>query len=91
MMDYFKKTSVNRQTKKILSYVLMTVIGIILIIPLLWMVFTSLKPMEEIVRYPPTFFPEKIRMGKLSGYDCRLSFLALCKKYIIHHCASSDR
>ena len=37
----------------------MTVIGIILIIPLLWMVFTSLKPMEEIVRYPPTFFPEK--------------------------------
>ncbi|MFN6916379.1 carbohydrate ABC transporter permease [Enterococcus faecium] len=60
MMDYFKKTSVNRQTKKILSYVLMTVIGIILIIPLLWMVFTSLKPMEEIVRYPPTFFPKKI-------------------------------
>ncbi|MEJ4242723.1 carbohydrate ABC transporter permease [Enterococcus faecium] len=60
MMDYFKKTSVSRQTKKILSYVLMTVIGIILIIPLLWMVFTSLKPMEEIVRYPPTFFPEKI-------------------------------
>ena len=36
-------------------------------------------------------FPRKNRMGKLSGYDCRLSFLALCKKYIIHHCASSDR
>ncbi|MDV5137267.1 carbohydrate ABC transporter permease [Enterococcus lactis] len=60
MMDYFKKTSVNRQSKKMLSYMLMTVIGIILLIPLLWMVFTSLKPMEEIVRYPPTFFPEKI-------------------------------
>ena len=59
-MDYFKKTSVNRQSKKMLSYVLMTIIGIILLIPLLWMVFTSLKPMEEIVRYPPTFFPEKI-------------------------------
>lgn len=60
MMDYFKNTSVNRQSKKMLSYVLMTIIGIILLIPLLWMVFTSLKPMEEIVRYPPTFFPEKI-------------------------------
>ena len=60
MMDYFKKTSVNRQSKKMLSYVLMTIIGIILLIPLLWMVFTSLTPMEEIVRYPPTFFPEKI-------------------------------
>ena len=60
MMDYLKKNSVNRQSKKMLSYVLMTIIGIILLIPLLWMVFTSLKPMEEIVRYPPTFFPEKI-------------------------------
>lgn len=38
----------------------MTAIGLVLITPLLWMVFTSLKPMEEIVRYPPTFFPEKI-------------------------------
>ena len=60
MMDYFKKTSVNRQSKKMLSYVLMTIIGIILLIPFLRMVFTSLKPMAEIVRYPPTFFPEKI-------------------------------
>ena len=60
MMEYFKRTSVNRQTKKIISYLLMTAIGIVLITPLLWMVFTSLKSMEEIVRYPPTFFPEKI-------------------------------
>lgn len=60
MMEYFKRTSVNRQTKKIVSYLLMTAIGIVLITPLLWMVFTSLKLMEEIVRYPPTFFPEKI-------------------------------
>ena len=60
MMEYFKRTSVNRQTKKIFSYLLMMAIGIVLITPLLWMVFTSLKPMEEIVRYPPTFFPEKI-------------------------------
>lgn len=60
MMEYFKRTSVNRQTKKIVSYLLMTAIGLVLITPLLWMVFTSLKPIEEIVRYPPTFFPEKI-------------------------------
>ncbi|EOB2765865.1 carbohydrate ABC transporter permease [Enterococcus hirae] len=60
MIEYFKRTSVNRQTKKIVSYLLMMAIGIVLITPLLWMVFTSLKPMEEIVRYPPTFFPEKI-------------------------------
>ncbi|WP_420889767.1 carbohydrate ABC transporter permease [Enterococcus mediterraneensis] len=27
------------------------------------MVFTSLKPMEEIVQFPPTFFPETIHWG----------------------------
>ena len=88
MMDYFKKTSVNRQSKnaKLCAYdgnrnYFAHSIAL--------MVFTSLKPMEEIVRYPPTF-SQKNRMGKLSGYDCRISFLALCKKYIIHHCASSD-
>jgi multiple sugar transport system permease protein len=46
--------------KKIVSYLLLTLVGIILITPLLWMVFTSVKPMEEIVRFPPTFFPESI-------------------------------
>ncbi|MTD38075.1 ABC transporter permease subunit [Erwinia sp. CPCC 100877] len=50
-----KKTA---RIKKIISYVLLTLVGLILITPLLWMVFTSVKPMEEIVRFPPTFFPE---------------------------------
>ncbi len=31
MMEYFKRTSVNRQTKKIVSYLLMMAIGIVLI------------------------------------------------------------
>ncbi|WP_404590270.1 carbohydrate ABC transporter permease [Enterococcus sp. UD-01] len=48
--------------KKIISYVLLTVVSVLLITPLLWMVFTSVKPMEEIVRFPPTFFPETFHL-----------------------------
>lgn len=55
-----KKNSSIIRARKMTSLFLMLGIGIILIIPLLWMVFTSLKPMEEIVRFPPTFFPEEI-------------------------------
>ena len=55
-----RSKSSQQRVKKIISYVVMSIIGIVLLIPLLWMVFTSLKPMEEIVRYPPTFFPEEI-------------------------------
>lgn len=48
-----RSKSSQQRVKKIISYVVMSIIGIVLLIPLLWMVFTSLKPMEEIVRYPP--------------------------------------
>lgn len=58
-MQLKKKSTVVR-VRKTASLVLMLGIGIILIIPLLWMVFTSLKPMEEIMKFPPTFFPEEI-------------------------------
>ena len=58
-MYKIKSNSQQQRIKKLTSYLVMTVIGIVLIIPLLWMVFTSLKPMEEIVRYPPTFFQKK--------------------------------
>lgn len=53
----------QQRIKKAVSYTVMTIVGLVLITPLLWMVFTSLKPMEEIVRYPPTFFPEKINFA----------------------------
>lgn len=49
---------VAKQAKKFMGVLLMLLIGGILLVPLLWMVFTSLKPMEEVVRFPPTFFPE---------------------------------
>lgn len=62
-MYKIKSNSQQQRIKKLTSYLVMTVIGIVLIIPLLWMVFTSLKPMEEIVRYPPTFFPEEINFS----------------------------
>lgn len=60
MTEWIASKSGNRKLKKYLSYVGLSLIGIVLLIPLLWMIFTSLKPMEEIVRFPPTFFPETI-------------------------------
>jgi multiple sugar transport system permease protein len=58
----FRSQKKTDRMKKIISYVLLTVVGLLLITPLLWMVFTSVKPMEEIVRFPPTFFPETFHL-----------------------------
>jgi multiple sugar transport system permease protein len=60
MTGWVASKSGNRKMKKYLSYIGLSLIGLVLLIPLLWMIFTSLKPMEEIVRFPPTFFPESI-------------------------------
>ncbi len=68
----------------------MTVIGIVLIIPLLWMVFTSLKPMEEIVRYPPTFFQKK-SISQIILIRSMRFLLAICKEHLVYHGVSCVR
>lgn len=61
----FFSRSQGRKKKKIitqiLNYLILVLVGTILISPLLWMIFTSLKPLKEIVQFPPTFFPKEIR------------------------------
>lgn len=63
----FQKTKHFRSRKKqqkfgrFITYILLIGISIILLAPLWWMVSTSLKPMEEVVQYPPTFIPENVQ------------------------------
>lgn len=52
----FKKES-RRVTQLALNFV-MAVISIVMIIPIIWMLLTSFKPLPEIIRVPPTILPE---------------------------------
>ncbi|MEC6747046.1 carbohydrate ABC transporter permease [Marinilactibacillus sp. XAAS-LB27] len=55
---YFKSKKRQERTGKILIYLLLVVVSLVLLAPLVWMLSTSLKPMAEIVRFPPTILPE---------------------------------
>lgn len=46
-------------------FVFLCIVSLIILLPLGWMVSTALKPMEEILRYPPTFFPENWRFDNI--------------------------
>ncbi|MER2063121.1 MAG: carbohydrate ABC transporter permease [Alkalibacterium sp.] len=46
---------------KIFVYIILISVSLVLIAPLLWMLSTSLKSMEEIVSFPPTLLPETFR------------------------------
>lgn len=55
---YFKSRKRQKKIGKFITYFLLILISVVLMTPLVWMVSTSLKPMEEIVQFPPTLFPE---------------------------------
>ncbi|MFC6465341.1 carbohydrate ABC transporter permease [Marinilactibacillus sp. GCM10026970] len=55
---YFKSKKRQERTGKILIYLLLIIVSLVLLAPLVWMLSTSLKPMTEIVRFPPTILPE---------------------------------
>ncbi|ANS77119.1 sugar ABC transporter ATP-binding protein [Paenibacillus yonginensis] len=44
----------------LLLFLLMTLVGLLMLVPLWWMISTSLKSMREIMSYPPTIVPEQV-------------------------------
>jgi multiple sugar transport system permease protein len=62
---------------KILSYGILTLLGITMVVPLLWMLSTSLKPVEEIVL--PNFLPTNATFG---NYDFVLTETELPRWYL---------
>ncbi|MCX6090994.1 MAG: carbohydrate ABC transporter permease, partial [Candidatus Atribacteria bacterium] len=54
-MSSKRKNEIREQTR---SHIVAIVVSLIMIIPFIWMVLSSFKPGMEVVRMPPTFFPE---------------------------------
>jgi len=64
-MSYFLNQKDNKLKYRIdlgniVAYVVLSIIGIFMLLPFLWMVSTSLKPSDEVFSFPPTFIPSKI-------------------------------
>ncbi|HEX2621036.1 MAG TPA: carbohydrate ABC transporter permease [Phototrophicaceae bacterium] len=52
------ESTLNRRVGTILLNVVVAIGGIIVAIPLVWMISSSFKPLDEIYAYPPTLIPE---------------------------------
>jgi multiple sugar transport system permease protein len=53
----------------LVDYIIMVILialGILMLLPFLWMFFTSLKDWGEIFKFPPTLFPSKVRWENYS-------------------------
>lgn len=56
------------------TYVLLTVGLIVMVIPFLWMVVSSLKPEAEVMAIPPTWWPETVTFENYRQLFSRLDF-----------------
>jgi len=68
---------VRRGLVRFLAYFLLTVGLSVTLLPFVWMIFSSLKTATEIMRVPPTFFPEKVTLENYRTilHDPRLPLL----------------
>jgi len=46
--------------KKIISYTFLSLLGVTMILPFIWMISTSLKEAGEVFAYPPKWIPDKL-------------------------------
>ena len=76
------KTGQNRalQTSIFLG---LGLLSIVFILPLFWMVSTSLKPIEETMKLPPTFIPSEWKWGNYAEALTRIPFFLYLKNTLI--------
>jgi len=56
--SYFDSMANRNKLLKAINFILLCVGSLLFLSPLWWMVSTALKTMQEVMSYPPTFFPE---------------------------------
>lgn len=57
--DYYVSRKMQELRINIIVTLFLLVGSVLILMPFWWMISTSLKSMQEITKYPPTFFPEK--------------------------------
>ncbi len=69
----------RKNNNKIIIHVVLILGAVIMILPFIWMLLTSLKTLSESVQIPPQIFPSKIR---LENYSKVMNLLPFTKYYI---------
>lgn len=49
-------------TRQIIIFIILALGSVLFLLPLWWMIATSLKSMQEIAQYPPTFIPQEFHL-----------------------------
>jgi multiple sugar transport system permease protein len=64
----------RKQIGDILTWIILALGGVIMVLPFLWMLSSSVKPLREIYIFPPRFIPEKVQLDNYIETWRRLPF-----------------
>ncbi|MBV6716233.1 carbohydrate ABC transporter permease [Paenibacillus chitinolyticus] len=64
-------------------FVLLALGGIVFLIPFVWMILSAFKPESEVLRIPPTLFPETFTMENFKNLFERMNFGVYLKNTLI--------
>ena len=56
------------------------ILALLVLIPVLWMIFSAFKPEKEIISWPPTFIPNSFTLVNFSDVQSRINII----QYIIN-------
>lgn len=61
----------------------MVVVGLLMLLPIIWMMFTAFKPESDIVSYPPTLWPRELTIDHFIDVWNRIPFARLYVNTIV--------
>jgi multiple sugar transport system permease protein len=67
-------TAESRKPRSGMVYVLLTIGLILMVLPFIWMVLSSIKPEGEVMAVPPTWWPETVTMDNYRALFDRMDF-----------------
>lgn len=62
-----RRTSGFEVTRKVFGYLVLAVVALIALIPFLWTLSTSLKNIDEVFAYPPTWLPSHLKWSNYTS------------------------
>ena len=70
----------------LLKHMGVVAIAICFIFPIYWMIVTSIKPNEAILRLPPQFIPQRATLANYQGILTDGKFLIFYKVWYVFYC-----
>lgn len=74
----------KRRIKYLPILLLLLCFALLVVLPVLWMIFSAFKPAKEITKYPPTFFPSAFTAANFNRLSTRLRIVDYVKNSIIY-------